>query len=167
MSKLGNIQKFTQGQTSVVNRQNETIHTVNYLMRKPQQEIIVSRRLGRSSGARAAYCKAAASTGATITCYLDYDATDAVAWSTGTYSKDDIVTYSGKSWRSIEDNNTSVPGVDGWAEISEITVNCELFEATNLSACFPSLLEGSRMPVYMSGGDWYSFWWFHGHEECA
>jgi len=83
-------------------------------------------RPGGGVGIRKAYCKTAASTGATIVCYLDTDGTG-----------------------------------------EEITVTCTLIQATNLNACFPSLADGTMMPVWKDGDTWRSLWWFMGYEECG
>ena len=48
----------------------------------------------------------------------------------------------------------------------EITVNCHLFEASNLSACLPLLTDGKMIPVYKVGSSWYCAWWFSGTEVC-
>ena len=39
--------------------------------------------------------------------------------STNTYKKGDKVTYEGKTWVSTVDNNSWVPGVYGWEEVTE------------------------------------------------
>lgn len=56
-------------------------------------------------------------------------------------------------------------GID--ATGTEITVNCDLFEATDLSACLPLLTDGKAIPVYKVGDNWYCAWWFSGTEDCA
>jgi hypothetical protein len=53
------------------------------------------------------------------------------------------------------------------SQMPEITVHCDLFEATNLSACLPLLTDGRGIPVYQSGGVWYCAWWFTGTEVCS
>jgi len=53
------------------------------------------------------------------------------------------------------------------AEDNEITVTCTLINATNLSGCFPTLADGTRMPVWKDGDTWRSLWWFQGNEECT
>jgi hypothetical protein len=45
---------------------------------------------------------------------------------------------------------------------TEITVNCHLFEATNLSDCIPLLTDGKRIPIYQVDNAWYCCWWFNG-----
>lgn len=127
MAKRGNIQKFYSGPSSI-SRHNDTIHTVNFLTRKGDEELVISRRRTSGGGViRNAYCKVAASTGATIVCYLDTDATG-----------------------------------------DEITVTCTLIGTTNLNECFPTLSDGTMMPVWYdnAGEVWRSLWWFQKKEAC-
>ena len=53
---------------------------------------------------------------------------------------------------------------DGTGE--EVTVTCTLIQASNLSSCFPTLADGTMMPVWKDGDTWRSLWWFQGEEEC-
>jgi len=57
------------------------------------------------------------------------------------------------------------------AETNEVTVTCTLIEATDLEDCFPTLSDGTMMPVWKdTSGEtavWRSLWWFQGYEECA
>lgn len=50
---------------------------------------------------------------------------------------------------------------------TEITVNCDLFEATNLSDSLPLLTDGKRIPVFQISNAWYCLWWFIGTEDCS
>ena len=50
---------------------------------------------------------------------------------------------------------------------TEITVYCNTFEATALSACIPLLTAGRVIPVYKVGEYWFCAWWFSGTELCA
>jgi len=132
MSKLGNLDRFQDGPTAARRKHNDVVHTVNYLMRKANEEVIVARAGGRQI--RNAYCKTDAGSGSTIVCYLDMD--------------------------GLND-----------AETNEVTVTCTLIEATDLDACFPTLKDGTMMPVWKdTSGEtavWRSLWWFQGYEECA
>jgi hypothetical protein len=56
-------------------------------------------------------------------------------------------------------------GTDGTGE--EVTVTCTLIQASNLSSCFPTLADGTMMPVWRDGDTWRSLWWFQGNEECG
>lgn len=53
---------------------------------------------------------------------------------------------------------------DGTGE--EVTVTCTLIQASNLSSCFPTLADGTMMPVWKDGDTWRSLWWFYGKEPC-
>lgn len=48
-----------------------------------------------------------------------------------------------------------------------VTVYCQLFEATDLSGCYPLLTDGQLMPVYYDGTNWRSLWWFAAAEACS
>ena len=43
MSKLGNLDRFQDGPTAARRKHNDVVHTVNYLMRKANEEVIVAR----------------------------------------------------------------------------------------------------------------------------
>ena len=46
MSKLGNLDRFQDGPTAARRKHNDVVHTVNYLMRKANEEVIVARASG-------------------------------------------------------------------------------------------------------------------------
>lgn len=48
----------------------------------------------------------------------------------------------------------------------EITVNCILFESSNLNTCKPTLTDGQAIPVFQVGANWYCAWWFMLGEAC-
>ena len=58
--------------------------------------------------------------------------------------------------------------VDGTGE--EVTVRCTLIGVTDLSGCFPTLIDGLGMPVFWDYSYetpcWRSLWWFQGKEAC-
>jgi len=166
--KIGQLEHFRDGTRSANRKINNLVHTVNYLMRRGQQDTPFVRGGGAGTPIKKAFCKAAASTGATIVCYKDVDFTSGSAYnSETTYDKDDFCTNGGYTWRSLKDDNTgNTPAESGFWTNAEITVYCTLIQATNLSDCFPTLADGTMMPVWKDGDTWRSLWWFQGNEEC-
>lgn len=126
---------------------------------------------GGGAGIKRAFCLTNAMTEETIRCSIDIDASNAESWNSGTnYALNDSCIRSDFYFKSLQANNQNHDPVDledpGWWERIDVSVLCNLIGSTSLAACFPSLSKGVWMPVYNSGGAWYSVWWFQVWEQC-
>jgi len=125
-----------------------------------------------------AFCKAGAPAATTIACYLDYDGSNATAWTARAYEEGEACIGSdSKVYRCTNDKGGDAQGaaespVGGanyaqyWTVITEITVYCNIFGGGYLNTAVPLLKIGDDIIVYEKDGLWHCEYSFNGAVFC-